>query len=256
MYAEVEAAVEEVLPCGLPIVIGETGWPSDGNPNPEAVPSLENAQRYFCDVLAWSIAKNIPLFYFEAFDENWKEDGYANVEKHWGLWYADGSPKLSLDECPSTCGNAILEVGEECDDGNPLGGDGCETDCTLSMEDSDLDGIPDDGDGSGGIGDAPCAPGELLDCDDSCPNVRNVSQRDTDGNGVGDACQCGDVNCDGMTNVADALKIARGQLFSSDPDFGKCDVNGDALCNVADALAIARGEISSAHEAQLCPAYR
>jgi cysteine-rich repeat protein len=31
------------------------------------------------------------------------------------------------------CGNGILEPGEQCDDGNPFGGDGCEPNCTVSQ---------------------------------------------------------------------------------------------------------------------------
>jgi hypothetical protein len=80
-------------------------------------------------------------------------------------------------------------------------------------------------------------------------------QADTDGNGIGDACQCGDVNQDGVTNVTDALRIARGEVLSSDPGEPSCDVNGDGVCNVTDALAIARGEVSSAPAEQRCPGY-
>ncbi|MEZ4384285.1 MAG: myxococcus cysteine-rich repeat containing protein [Nannocystaceae bacterium] len=32
---------------------------------------------------------------------------------------------------PAECGNGIIEPGESCDDGNQVGGDGCEADCTL-----------------------------------------------------------------------------------------------------------------------------
>jgi hypothetical protein len=95
----------------------------------------------------------------------------------------------------------------------------------------------------------------ILDPDDNCPFVANVDQTDTDQNDIGDACQCGDVNGDGITNVTDALAIARGEVLSSDPNFGKCDVNGDGVCNVTDALGIARGEISSLPGDQRCPAY-
>jgi hypothetical protein len=101
--------------------------------------------------------------------------------------------------------------------------------------DSDDDGIPD---GS-----------------DACPFVQDPDQRDTDGNDLGDVCQCGDLDGDGITNVIDALAIARGEVSSSDPQFEHCDVNGDGSCNVADALMIARGEVSSLPEEQLCPAY-
>ena len=31
---------------------------------------------------------------------------------------------------PDTCGNSVLNAGETCDDGNQLGGDGCEADCS------------------------------------------------------------------------------------------------------------------------------
>lgn len=156
--------------------------------------------------------------------------------------------------CQSACPNGVLELGEECDDGNPAPNDGCEPNCTLS--DSDLDGLRDDGDASGAVGDRPCGPTPLPFCDDNCPFVSNRDQTDSDGNGVGNACQCGDVNLDGTTDVADALRIARGQVASNDPGFGRCDVDGGGTCDVADALAIARGQVSSAHPDQHCPDYR
>jgi hypothetical protein len=115
-------------------------------------------------------------------------------------------------------------------------------------------GIDTDGDG---ILDCPAgggAAGHLPECD-NCTFVRNADQLDTDQNGLGDVCQCGDVTGDGVTNVTDALAIARGEVLSNDPNFGKCDVNGDGSCNVTDALAIARGEVSSAPGSQLCPDY-
>jgi hypothetical protein len=95
----------------------------------------------------------------------------------------------------------------------------------------------------------------VSDGEDNCPLVPNPDQSDTDENGIGDACQCGDVNGDGVTNVTDALAIARGEVVSENPNFGKCDVSGDGVCNVTDALQIARGETSSAPEDQLCPTY-
>ena len=34
---------------------------------------------------------------------------------------------------PATiCGNGVVNVGETCDDGNMVAGDGCENDCTAS----------------------------------------------------------------------------------------------------------------------------
>jgi hypothetical protein len=63
------------------------------------------------------------------------------------------------------------------------------------------------------------------------------------------------VNGDGVTNVTDALLIAKGQVGSEDPNFGKCDVNGDTFCNVTDALTIAKGQVSSNPDEQKCPTY-
>jgi len=40
--------------------------------------------------------------------------------------------------CPAAvCGNRIREGGEECDDGNTLGGDGCSADCFREAPTSD-----------------------------------------------------------------------------------------------------------------------
>jgi hypothetical protein len=82
----------------------------------------------------------------------------------------------------------------------------------------------------------------IADSLDNCPAVANPSQSNSDGIPAGDACQCGDVDGNGLTNTVDALMIARGEVNGSNPE-DKCDVSGDALCNTVDALMIARGEV-------------
>jgi hypothetical protein len=54
--------------------------------------------------------------------------------------------------------------------------------------DSDIDGICDDGDVSGVVGDNPCIGGNKVFCDDNCPFVSNPDQADSDGDGIGDVC--------------------------------------------------------------------
>jgi hypothetical protein len=56
-------------------------------------------------------------------------------------------------------------------------------------EDTDDDGVPDDGDGNGVAGDNPCPDGQTANCDDNCPFVPNNDQLDVNANGIGDACE-------------------------------------------------------------------
>lgn len=62
--------------------------------------------------------------------------------------------------------------------------------------DSDLDGIPDDGDSSCIIGDNPCSGGATENCDDNCLFDPNPGQEDADSDGLGDLCD----NCINYSN--------------------------------------------------------
>ncbi|MDJ0866083.1 MAG: thrombospondin type 3 repeat-containing protein [Myxococcota bacterium] len=60
--------------------------------------------------------------------------------------------------------------------------------------DCDGDGVPDDGDGSGTLGDAPCPSGQLLGCDDNAPLTPNGPEAGTcvAGSILGSACVTND----------------------------------------------------------------
>jgi cysteine-rich repeat protein len=125
------------------------------------------------------------------------------------------------------CGDALLDAGEICDDGNDANGDGCDSvcqveagfECTLPTPGptpSVCTAIPDsDGDG-------------VADTSDNCPNLANPSQHDVDGDGVGDVCD----NCPGTSNP------------DQDPQAcavpGICDVNGDGDIDRTDVGSILR----------------
>ena len=78
---------------GKKVIISETGWPNVGTPTMGAVPSYENAIKYFIDAFQWAEQDGIEIFYFSSFDETWKVDAEGDVGAYWGLWDKDGNPK-------------------------------------------------------------------------------------------------------------------------------------------------------------------
>jgi exo-beta-1,3-glucanase (GH17 family) len=78
---------------GKPVIVSETGWPNIGTPTDGAVPSLENAIKYFVDTCQWAEEDDVEVFYFSSFDETWKVDAEGDVGAYWGLWDKDGNLK-------------------------------------------------------------------------------------------------------------------------------------------------------------------
>ena len=78
---------------GKRVIISETGWPNIGTPEGGAVPSFENAIKYFVDPFRWAETDGIEVFYFSSFDESWKVGAEGDVGAYWGLWDKDGNPK-------------------------------------------------------------------------------------------------------------------------------------------------------------------
>jgi len=82
---------------GKEVIIGEVGWPSDGDPNGEAVPSPENAAFFWLNFASWAQAENVKYFYFEVYDEAWKANYEpCNVGDHWGVWDETGVLKPGM----------------------------------------------------------------------------------------------------------------------------------------------------------------
>ncbi|WP_299227826.1 glycosyl hydrolase family 17 protein [uncultured Psychroserpens sp.] len=81
MYGQVVDAAQ-----GKPIIITETGWPSEGGSLKGAVAGPEAAMKYFIDAINWTKQNEIPIFYFSSFDESWKTGDEGDVGAYWGLW--------------------------------------------------------------------------------------------------------------------------------------------------------------------------
>ncbi|WP_299113568.1 glycosyl hydrolase family 17 protein [uncultured Winogradskyella sp.] len=81
MYGQVVDAAQ-----GKPIIITETGWPSEGGGEKGALAGSEAAMKYFIDAMSWTKENDIPIFYFSSFDESWKTGDEGDVGAYWGLW--------------------------------------------------------------------------------------------------------------------------------------------------------------------------
>lgn len=82
---------------GKPVIIGETGWPSDGAVDGNAVPNLTNQSTFLSEFTALAAQSNAPYLYFEAFDETWKiQEGAGSVETNWGIFYSNRTKKPGL----------------------------------------------------------------------------------------------------------------------------------------------------------------
>lgn len=71
---------------GKPVLVTETGWPSQGEGLGGAIPSWENALKYFINTQLWSKEQEIGVFYFSSFDEAWKVGAEGEVGAYWGVW--------------------------------------------------------------------------------------------------------------------------------------------------------------------------
>lgn len=83
------------------VVISEAGWAtkSNGRGIPPHHVNEEVQREYVSQLLKWAEEERVLIFLFEAFDENWKgSDDPLEPEKHWGIYYANRTPKLVVRE--------------------------------------------------------------------------------------------------------------------------------------------------------------
>ncbi|MEB0078110.1 glycosyl hydrolase family 17 protein [Pseudomonas sp. CCI3.2] len=79
------------------IMIGETGWPSEGRQREAAVPSRVNEARFIRGFVAMAEQMGWHYNLIEAFDQPWKRASEGAVGGYWGLFDADRQEKGVLD---------------------------------------------------------------------------------------------------------------------------------------------------------------
>ena len=83
---------------GKKVIVSETGWPTKGEMYGGALPSYENAMRYFINTMNWVQEDNIESFYFSSFDEVWKMNHEGEYGAYWGLWDKEGNYKFNKNK--------------------------------------------------------------------------------------------------------------------------------------------------------------
>ncbi len=99
-YRAVEAHMKS-LGVDKPVHIGETGWASisDGHYGPKGSRATDEYKeaKYYHLMREWTNAEGISCFYFEAFDEPWKDaHNPKGSENHFGLFTVEGKAKYAL----------------------------------------------------------------------------------------------------------------------------------------------------------------
>ena len=89
--------VQERFP-GKKIVIGETGWPSDGRMRSDARPGRVEQVRYFSLFRAIAEREHFDYSVVEAFDQWWKARQEGTVGATWGLLDAERQDKFQLGQ--------------------------------------------------------------------------------------------------------------------------------------------------------------
>jgi hypothetical protein len=136
---------------------------------------------------------------------------------------------LAGDHCQGSDNCALVYNPDQANTGGSVLGDACEND-------TDGDGVLDDGDLSGTAGDSPCPHSHPGNCDDNCREVANPTQTDMDGDGVGNACDS-DIDGDGVLNSSDTCDYHVDPSNADTDGDGRgdvcdCDDDNDQICDI------------------------
>ena len=101
---KIREEIGEKIP-GKEIVIGETGWPSQGRMRKGALPSLENQARFIRGFVALAEQEHWQYNLIEAFDQPWKRIKEGAVGGYWGLYSPERTDKHILAGPVSTFPN-------------------------------------------------------------------------------------------------------------------------------------------------------
>lgn len=79
-----------------PVVIGEVGWPTNGDRFRFANPSIPNQARFLREFFEVAEERRLDYYVMEAFDQPWKIEGEGRVGAYWGMFDASRELKYPL----------------------------------------------------------------------------------------------------------------------------------------------------------------
>jgi exo-beta-1,3-glucanase (GH17 family) len=92
---DVSARVERAFP-GRQIMIGETGWPSEGRPRQGVKASVVDEARYLREFMRYATTARMPYNVFAAFDQPWQRVLEGTVGGYWGIFDVNAKPKFPM----------------------------------------------------------------------------------------------------------------------------------------------------------------
>jgi exo-beta-1,3-glucanase (GH17 family) len=88
IYKEVQREADKIVP-GKPILIGESGWPSQGRQRGWAVPGVVNEAGFIRGLIQIANKNGFDYNIIEAFNQSWKSELEGVVGGNWGLFSAE-----------------------------------------------------------------------------------------------------------------------------------------------------------------------
>lgn len=108
-------AMERYSFLGMKIIVGEVGWPTDGDKNA----NVKSAKGFNQGMVKHAISGNgtparkgviMDVYLFSLVDEDAKSIAPGTFERHWGIFEFDGRPKYELDLSGKGIGGSLVPV--------------------------------------------------------------------------------------------------------------------------------------------------
>jgi glucan 1,3-beta-glucosidase len=111
---------------GIPkrLILGETGWPSDGGNLASPEHQLQYFVDFFCQV---HVARGWDYYYFTGIDNAWRQDqNFETVEGNWGFFKEDLALKSHFEDLVFDCGGDTQYSFAETDWSVPIPPESCQ----------------------------------------------------------------------------------------------------------------------------------